>query len=240
MRELITRADAIEQGITTYFTGVPCLRGHITNRKVGNGNCVECSRLLTKRWRDDGKKQEMMKAKVMPSVEYLSQCFHIKDNVLCWSIRPLDHFDTLRGYKVHLAKFANKPAGHVNKRHCYIEVRLDGLLHKAHRLIYKMFYEIEPEFMVDHIDGNVSNNSHLNLREANSIENARNASKRSRKGISEHKGVLYSKGSWYSTITVRDESVLVLAMSEEAAAQDYDRRATEVFGEFAKLNFVET
>lgn len=238
MYKSITRADAIEQGFTTYFTGEPCLRGHTVPRKVGNGNCIECARLLTKRWRDEGKSCEMYKAKEMPSVEYLKECFYILDEVLHWKDRPLEHFPTVRGFKTFSKMRANKPAGHINKRHSYIEVRLDSKLYKAHRLIYKMKHGVEPVFMVDHIDGDVKNNSHTNLREATSRENSRNAVKRTRSGTSDYKGVMCIEGVWYSTLTIDDVSVLVSAKSEEEAAKDYDKRAKEQFGEFAKLNFV--
>ena len=35
------RADAKAQGATHYFTGLPCIRGHIALRKT-KGSCVEC------------------------------------------------------------------------------------------------------------------------------------------------------------------------------------------------------
>ena len=38
----LSRIDAKSQGITEYFIGKPCLRGHIAKRYVLNGRCVEC------------------------------------------------------------------------------------------------------------------------------------------------------------------------------------------------------
>ena len=40
--EIITRKQAIECGITFYFTGKPCKRGHLAERRVGNKACREC------------------------------------------------------------------------------------------------------------------------------------------------------------------------------------------------------
>lgn len=38
----ITRNEAIERGLVHYFTGVPCLRGHISNRAVSSRTCIAC------------------------------------------------------------------------------------------------------------------------------------------------------------------------------------------------------
>lgn len=38
------KKSAIERGLKYYFTGKPCKRGHISDRRVYNGDCVQCSR----------------------------------------------------------------------------------------------------------------------------------------------------------------------------------------------------
>lgn len=40
---IITRKEAREQGLTRYFTGKPCKRGHICERRVCNALCIECA-----------------------------------------------------------------------------------------------------------------------------------------------------------------------------------------------------
>ena len=40
--EIVSREDAIKQGLKRYFTGEPCERGHIAERWVCNGLCVVC------------------------------------------------------------------------------------------------------------------------------------------------------------------------------------------------------
>lgn len=43
--EIITRADALVQGLTWYFTGVPCKRGHVARRRTNGGRvCEQCSK----------------------------------------------------------------------------------------------------------------------------------------------------------------------------------------------------
>lgn len=43
-----TRKEALAQGLKHYFTGKPCLRGHVVKRYVRNNNCQYCH-LLTVR-----------------------------------------------------------------------------------------------------------------------------------------------------------------------------------------------
>ena len=43
MNEL-SRAEAKAQGLTRYFTGKPCKRGHVSERLTSNYCCVECKR----------------------------------------------------------------------------------------------------------------------------------------------------------------------------------------------------
>ena len=41
--DIIARKDALAQGLTHYFTGKPCKRGHIATRYANTANCVECT-----------------------------------------------------------------------------------------------------------------------------------------------------------------------------------------------------
>ena len=40
----MTRAEAVAQGLTRYFTGKPCPKGHIAERQTCNYGCIECSK----------------------------------------------------------------------------------------------------------------------------------------------------------------------------------------------------
>lgn len=44
------RAIARARGLTTYFTGKPCLRGHIAKRWTGNGVCQTCFKAIGRRY----------------------------------------------------------------------------------------------------------------------------------------------------------------------------------------------
>lgn len=40
----LSRAEAIERGLTRYFTGEECKRGHISDRMTSSSQCVQCKR----------------------------------------------------------------------------------------------------------------------------------------------------------------------------------------------------
>jgi predicted Fe-S protein YdhL (DUF1289 family) len=48
--EIITRKQAIEQGLKRYFTGKPCKRGHVDERYVTRG-CIACLNIESARWK---------------------------------------------------------------------------------------------------------------------------------------------------------------------------------------------
>jgi hypothetical protein len=40
--EIISRKEAIDRGLTRYFTGEPCKHGHVAERRTRNGWCIAC------------------------------------------------------------------------------------------------------------------------------------------------------------------------------------------------------
>lgn len=50
MQNTVTRQEARAARLARYFTGKPCKHGHVTQRYVANGRCVECSRAGHKSW----------------------------------------------------------------------------------------------------------------------------------------------------------------------------------------------
>lgn len=56
----ISRDDAASAGLKRFFTGVPCKFGHIAERYVSGGRCVECMRIKNSQYRD--RNSELIKA----------------------------------------------------------------------------------------------------------------------------------------------------------------------------------
>lgn len=110
----------------------------------------------------------------------------------------------------------------------------------VHRVIYWMHTGEWPE-VVDHIDGNILNNSIENLRAATASSNMMNSRKTTKPTASKYKGVLKgNKDNWRARITLQGTRFnLGTFINELDAALAYDKAAKELFGEFAKLNFPE-
>jgi hypothetical protein len=93
--------------------------------------------------------------------------------------------------------------------------------------------------LVDHKDGNRGNNCRANLRLCTRAENQRNMHKQNG-SVSRFKGVAYDRRCdkwvgrcWYAG----GDHFLGYYDDEAEAARAHDRRAVEVLGEFARLNF---
>jgi hypothetical protein len=46
-----TRKAALAVGETQYFTGKPCVKGHVANRRTKTGECMECRAVFLVEWR---------------------------------------------------------------------------------------------------------------------------------------------------------------------------------------------
>tara|TARA_R110002096_G_scaffold299914_1_gene494671 strand:- start:184 stop:747 length:564 start_codon:yes stop_codon:yes gene_type:complete len=103
--------------------------------------------------------------------------------------------------------------------------------------------------MVDHINGNPLDNRKENLRVCTNQENLRNRGK-SKNNKSGYKGVSYRKKAkdminehskpWWAFIAGNGKGgYLGVYKTKEEAARVYDKKAIELFGEFAVLNFPE-
>lgn len=240
--ERISRKQALDEGLLRYFTGEECKWGHISERWVSSGSCVECAIERTKEYRERGctRKSPTIEAKPLPSLDILKESFDYNQDTgeLFWKTRPRSHFSSLRGHSVFNATFAGKVAGHAHTRNFYIEVRLMKKLYKAHRVIWKMVTGEDPKDMIDHIDGDPSNNRFENLRICTNQENSRNAGKpRSSDRTSRYMGVGFQRNRWVGSITVNGKPIVRKFGSELEAALWYDEMATTLFGKFAKLNF---
>ena len=112
---------------------------------------------------------------------------------------------------------------------------LSGAILSMHRLILNA----PKGLFVDHIDHNGLNNRKSNLRLCTNQQNLRN--KLPRPGCSsKYKGVSWSKArsKFRANIYLNRKAIhLGYFDSEIAAARAYDKKARELFGEFAFLNF---
>lgn len=243
MNEVVSRKDARELGLIYYFTGVPCKNGHIEKRHCQSGQCVECRRELTRKNREGYKSEKPAGGKELPSLEFLRELFEYhEDGYLIWKVRPESHFRTVKGCRGFNSKKAGTVAGYYNPRNNYITINLDNVYYRGHRLIYKLMTGLEPVGVIDHIDGDPTNNRIENLRDCSVQENCFNAVKTSNneKSTSQYKGVQRTQsGKWLASIHKGELGLSQLFDDELSAAEWYDTQAVKLFGEFAKVNFPE-
>lgn len=90
--------------------------------------------------------------------------------------------------------------------HGYIHIKIDGKQYQAHRLAWLYIYGGLPEYEIDHINHNRSDNKISNLREATRTENNKNMPirKDNKSGIS---GVFWNKKDrrWTAQINVNSK-----------------------------------
>lgn len=113
----------------------------------------------------------------------------------------------------------------------------------AHRLAWFFHHGTFPALEIDHIDHVKTNNAIVNLRLASRANNHRNGTKKVRRSggtfTSKYRGVSWSKkdGRWVAMIGIDGRTRFLGGfVSEEGAADAYDKAAAVHFGVFANLN----
>lgn len=136
---------------------------------------------------------------------------------------------------IFTCKATGKVAGVPNARG-YLFVRLGGRNVGLHRLVFMWMYGHWPLDMVDHVNGNPSDNRLVNVRPATATQNAQNKRPYGENNYG-YKGVRRRKdGRWQACITVNGHKRLIRGTYESAYAahRAYRRYATENFKEFAR------
>ena len=124
-------------------------------------------------------------------LEYVRECFEVRDSIVYWRDRPVSHFADEHAWKVFQSKYAGKPAGRkeasgyitINMRHKGERVQF-----QAHRVVWALHHGRWPAMGLDHISRVRDDNRIENLREATPAENAKNnARQRVHPYVAEHK-----------------------------------------------------
>lgn len=103
----------------------------------------------------------------------------------------------------------------------------------------KIMGVIDGMIIVDHINGNGLDNRRSNLRKCTRSENQRNRP-RTKANTSGYKGVCFTDGKYRAQIQYAGKTINIGAYSTaDEAARAYDKKAAELFGDFAYLNFPE-
>jgi hypothetical protein len=108
--------------------------------------------------------------------------------------------------------------------------------------LHRFIMDAPKGMFVDHINGNTLDNTRENLRLCTAKGNAQNQSIQKRKKTSKYKGVYRNSTNtkWVGLIKHSGIKYGLGSFSvEEDAARAYNKKALELFGEFAKLNIIE-
>ena len=115
--------------------------------------------------------------KALPSQSYLKACFAYDSDtgLLSWKKRPAKQGKTSHGGRIFSSRYASNEikTKFEGRNTNYYQVRLDGINHLVHRLVYKIIHGVDP-LIIDHKDGNGQNNKEDNIRSVSSSENSKN------------------------------------------------------------------
>jgi HNH endonuclease len=134
-----------------------------------------------------------------------------------------------------------------NTNHVQLAFRLDttyqgcflSYMTYAHQVVWYLSYGEWPDKFIDHVDGNGGNNRLDNLRLASNAQNTRNHGKGKKKTSSQYKGVTLHGKKYRAYIRFNGKHISLGSYADEKeAALVYDAKARELFGEFARLNFM--
>jgi hypothetical protein len=175
----------------------------------------------------------------LPTQEYLKECFDYNPETgkLYWKERPLQHFSKISQYKGTNKRLCGKEINSKMK-FGYLQVKLDSVNYRLHRIIWKWYYGEDPIDLIDHVNGIRDDNRICNLREATHFENNRNLSVLQKNNTSGYTGVSLSKeiarkNKWIAYIMV-DGKVKNLGSyaTKEEAISVRRKAAIEYYGEF--------
>jgi hypothetical protein len=117
-------------------------------------------------------------------------------------------------------------------KNVYAATTLNGKTVHMHRMLMRP----RKGYVVDHIDGNGLNNRRCNLRVCTQAQNMANRSPRG--GSSQYVGVYRYRDRWAASVTCQGKCYYVGIFDDEIeAAKARDRKAYELHGEYAYLNF---
>jgi len=119
----------------------------------------------------------------------------------------------------------------------YKVIRIDSYLYKAHRIAWLYVYGQNPNYEIDHINLDKSDNRIYNLREATPHQNSSNSPRKSN-NTSGYKGVQFKKQNmkWQAIIQhKRKVKHLGFFNDPESAYEAYCKAAKEIHGEYARV-----
>lgn len=164
--------------------------------------------------------------------------FTMLDKALIRSIFRYDDGKMLYRIKYNRNCLVGDPAGTISGRG-YLTARVNKVKVYLHRLVW-VYHNGDTELCIDHINGIKSDNRIENLRTCTYSQNSANT-KPHTGSTSKYKGVsIEGKGKWQVHISAKGvKHYLGIFTNEIDAAKAYNKKATEIHGDFARLNNIQ-
>lgn len=176
-----------------------------------------------------------------PDVLRVFLCFDPSSGRFFWRERLPKHFaeNGTRGRNSSCAAWNSRYAGRQTMNMActngYHFGQVQGVRLLAHRTAWAIHFGNWPASEIDHVDGNRTNNSISNLRQATRSQN--NANRLLRPGR-RYRGVYPNRNRWTAYIQHSGKTHYLGSFATEIdAARAYDDAARSVHGEFANPNF---
>lgn len=120
--------------------------------------------------------------------------YNPETGVFIWLVRP------------NKSILAGTVAGCVEKRIGYCTIGIEGKVYKAHRLAWLHVYGDWPDGLIDHINGQKSDNRIANLRVVSASGNSQNVRKPNRRNKSGFMGVIFFQNKWRATMSYKGKT----------------------------------
>lgn len=167
--------------------------------------------------------------------------YDLETGIFRWKNRPVEMFneDGRGGRKGNAARWNSRFAGkQINNKNAdgYIQICILGKFYMASRVAWFLVNGEWPDCEIDHINGEVSDNRLINLRQATRSLNCANRSIL-KSNTSGHKGVGWHKAvnKWVAKIGVDGKEIYLGAFSsKDDAIAAYTTAAQKYFGEFVR------
>lgn len=178
-----------------------------------------------------------MATRPLPDVTFLRECLDydpMGTGEFRWRERPLQHFSSVLVGRRWNTKWAGKNAGNIS-RFGYLSIGVGYRLFKAHRLAWLLVYGAPVPPVIDHVDGDPTNNRIMNLRAATPSDNMANRRTNSDSGTGVKGVSVLESGRFRAVIRSRGVRLHLGCFDTMAEAISARREAAErLHGEFAR------
>ena len=130
------------------------------------------------------------------AIQYMNECFYLKDGVIYYNERPMHHFRTYKEWSTWNEKFSHRSEfDTITGKAGYKVFSICGISYRVNRLKIQLKEQriLQKSEIIDHIDRSKNNDSFDNLRIVNATINARNRIKHTTGVTSKYKGVCLIK-----------------------------------------------